>query len=161
MKRLAFAIGGLVGAAAVATTLLVATASGRSSAGITFRLIEKDQAFNFVDNPPTSRMHVASIGDAFTFKAALLSRSMKKSGTLVATCTVTSGGRRPTETCYGTCMLKGGQLVGVTSIREGQAANRIAIVGGTGSYVGARGEVMSVSRGENSPFSDDTVHLLP
>ena len=66
MKRLAFAIGGLVGAAAVATTLLVATASGRSSAGTTFHLVEKDQAFNFVDNPPTSAGHISSLGDAFT-----------------------------------------------------------------------------------------------
>src|SRR5438477_9672808 len=46
MKRLAFAIGGLFGAATVAPTLLVATASGRSSAGTTFHLVEKDQAFN-------------------------------------------------------------------------------------------------------------------
>ena len=160
MKRLAFAVGGLVGAAAVATTLLVATASGRSSAGTTFHLIEKDQAFNFVDNPPTSRTHNSSIGDAFTFKAQLLSRSMKPSGTLAATCTVTSGGRNPLETCFGTYMLAGGQLAGVTSIRN-HRVTRIAIVGGTGSYVGARGEVVSVSRGENSPFSDDTVHLLP
>jgi hypothetical protein len=85
---------------------------------------------------------------------------MKPSGTLVATCAVTSGGRNATETCYGTFMLKGGELVGVTSIRN-QRVTRIAIVGGTRAYVGARGEVVSVSRGENSPYSDDTVHLLP
>jgi hypothetical protein len=48
----------------------------------------------------------------------------------------------------------------VTSIRN-QRVTRIAIVGGTRAYVGARGEVVSVSRGENSPYSDDTVHLLP
>jgi hypothetical protein len=160
MKRLAFAIGGLVGAAAVATTLLVATASGRSSAGSTFHLVEKDQAFNFVDNPPTSAGHIPSLGDAFTFKAQLLSRGMKPSGTLVVSCSVTSGGRNPTETCFGTYMLRGGQLVGATTIRN-HRVNHIAILGGTGSYVGARGEITSISRGENSPFTDDTVHLLP
>jgi hypothetical protein len=37
----------------------------------------------------------------------------------------------------------------------------IAIVGGTGAYVGASGEIVSVSRGSNSPYSDDTIHLLP
>jgi hypothetical protein len=103
---------------------------------------------------------VASLGDTFSFKAALLSRSMKPSGTLVATCTVTSGGRNPTETCYGTFMLKGGELIGATTVRQGRTSH-IAILGGTGAYVGARGEVTSVSRGENSPFTDDTVHLLP
>jgi hypothetical protein len=100
------------------------------------------------------------LGDAFTFKALLLSKSMKPSGTLVVSCTVTSGGRNPTETCLGTYMLKAGQLVGATSIRNSRV-NHIAILGGTGAYEGARGEITTVSRGENSPFTDDTVHLLP
>jgi len=85
---------------------------------------------------------------------------MKPSGTLVVSCSVTSGGRNPTETCFGTYMLRGGQLVGATTIRN-HRVNHIAILGGTGSYVGARGEITSISRGENSPFTDDTVHLLP
>jgi hypothetical protein len=36
----------------------------------------------------------------------------------------------------------------------------IAVVGGTGAYEGVTGSVLSVSRGENSPFTDDTVHLI-
>jgi len=161
MTRLAFAIGVLVGAAVVATTLLVATASGRSSAGTTFHLIEKDQAFHYVDNPPVSSGHIASLGDLFTFKSALLSKAMKPSGMLVVSCTVTSGGRTATDTCFGTFMLKSGELVAVASVRGDHKVTHIAIVGGTGAYVGARGEVISVSRGENSNLTDDTIHLLP
>jgi hypothetical protein len=97
----------------------------------------------------------------FTFKSALLSKSMKPSGTLVVSCTVTSGGRTSTDTCFGTFMLKSGELVAVASVRGEPKVTHIAIVGGTGAYVGARGEITSVSRGENSPFTDDTVHLLP
>ena len=50
-----------------------------------------------------------------------------------------------------------------TAIKDhsGKIADHIAIVGGTGAYEGARGSVTSVSRGDNSPYSDDTVHLLP
>ena len=161
MNRLVLASGVLVGAAALAVTLLAATASGRSSAGVTFHLVEKDQAFDYVDNPPSLARHVPSQGDAFVFKASLLSRSMKQSGTLFGTCTITSGGRAPIETCLGTYNLAGGQIVGATSVRDQKLVKQIAIIGGTGAYAGARGEITSVSRGEDSPFSDDTVHLLP
>jgi hypothetical protein len=40
------------------------------------------------------------------------------------------------------------------------AATEVVIVGGTGVYRGATGYITSVSRGENSPFSDDTFHIL-
>ncbi len=57
-------------------------------------------------------------------------------------------------------MLKGGQLAAVTTIRAEERRQRIAIVGGTRAYAGARGEVISVDRGEDSPFSDDTIRLF-
>ena len=41
-----------------------------------------------------------------------------------------------------------------------ESVNQIAIVGGTGAYEGVTGSIASHSRGENSPFSDDTVHLI-
>ena len=36
----------------------------------------------------------------------------------------------------------------------------IAVVGGTGVYEGVTGSVKSVSRGQNSPYTDDTIHLI-
>ena len=163
MRRLAVGFGLLVAAAAIAATLLATVASGRSSAGTTIHLIEKSQAFHLVDNPPigVESTGVFSLGDTFALKSALLTRSMKPAGTLFATCTVTSGGRNAISTCYGTFALKGGQLAGITTIRVNGRVTRIAIVGGTGAYEGVRGEVTSISRGQNSPFSDDTIHLLP
>jgi hypothetical protein len=46
-------------------------------------------------------------------------------------------------------------------MREGDNPTNIAIVGGTGAYEGALGSIEAVSRGANSPYTDDTVHLLP
>src|SRR5262245_38021654 len=120
-----------VAAALAAVTLCVAGVAGaaKQTPGTTFHLVEKDEAFNFVDNKPTSSKHVASIGDMFA--------------------------------CSGTFMLAGGQLELQTSMRDGVNPTNIAIVGGTGAYEGALGSIKAVSRGENSPYTDDTVHLLP
>lgn len=41
----------------------------------------------------------------------------------------------------------------------GNAPNHVVIVGGTGVYNGATGSVLSISRGENSDYSDDTITL--
>jgi hypothetical protein len=46
-------------------------------------------------------------------------------------------------------------------MRDGTNPTNIAIVGGTGAYEGARGSIKATSRGDNSPYTDDTVHLLP
>jgi hypothetical protein len=162
MKRLVFLLGALVGAGAVAATLLVAGASGRSSGGVTFRVVEKNQAFHFIDNPPRGGpRQPPSQGDTFQIKSVLLTRSMRPAGTLVANCTVTNGGIKSISTCFGTFILKGGQLQLMVSAGFNGAVTRIAVVGGTGAYAGARGTVTSVSRGQNSPYSDDTVRLLP
>src|SRR5205809_169875 len=71
---------------------------------------------------------------------------------------LTAGG--VASTCYGTFGLKGGQLAGITTVRGEGRITRIAIVGGTGSYEGARGSVISVTRRSNDRFSDDTIHLI-
>jgi hypothetical protein len=74
---------------------------------------------------------------------------------------VTRGGNRGAGACYGTFFLKGGQLVGIAGIKfSGSGADQIAVVGGTGVYEGVTGSIVSRSRGDNSPFSDDTIHLL-
>ena len=74
---------------------------------------------------------------------------------------VTRGGERGAGTCYGTFLLKGGQLAGIAGINfAGGNVDHVAIVGGTGAYEGVTGSVVSRSRGENSRFTDDTIHLI-
>jgi hypothetical protein len=153
------AVLGLI-AVSVVTGVVAAAATATGSGVTTIHLVERDTAFHVVDNPPLSGENKPpSMGDVFAFTSELLTRSGKHAGTLHATCTVTSGGKRGVVTCFGTFGLKGGQLAGVATLGQTKT-DRIAIVGGTGIYAGARGEVISVSRGENSPFSDDTIRLL-
>jgi hypothetical protein len=49
--------------------------------------------------------------------------------------------------------------MGIAALSFGNVT-RVAIVGGTGVYQGVTGNVLSVSRGQNSPYSDDTFRLL-
>ena len=139
---------------------LASAARAEGSRVTMLHLVEKDSSFHFVDNPPRGMKAGPSAGDLFAFSAELLTRSGKHAGILHATCTVTTGGKHSVSTCLGTFGLKGGQLQAQTAITDGATADHIAIVGGTGVYVGVRGEVISVSRGQNLPFSDDTIRLL-
>src|SRR6185312_14866853 len=101
------------------------------------------------------------IGDEFTFTSELLTRSGKHAGLVEATCMIARGGKNASATCSGNFLLKGGQLAVMTAIGlSGNHTDQIAIVGGTGAYEGASGSIASHSRGENSPFSDDTVHIV-
>jgi hypothetical protein len=148
-------------AVAVATAAVAGVGRANTSTVLTFHLVEKDQSFHFIDNPPLNGENAPpSQGDAFVFTSELLTRSGKHAGTLNASCTATSGGRNGAVTCFGTFRLKGGQLAGITTVHGESRTTRVAIVGGTGVYAGARGEVISVDRGENSPFADDTFRLV-
>jgi hypothetical protein len=147
-------------AAAITVGLVAATASAGGSTVTTFHLVEKDQTFHFVNNTPSTKNARPAAGDQFVFTGELLTRTGKHAGTLHASCTITAGGNHMVSTCLGTFGLKGGQLQAQTTITDGAKADHIAIVGGTGVYAGTRGEVISVSRGKNSPFSDDTIRLL-
>jgi hypothetical protein len=152
-------------AALAAVALCVAGVAGaaKQTPGITFHLIEKDGGGNFVDNKPYAKgQHgPASIGDMFVFNSALLTPAHKHAGSLYAACTVARAGAQPSFVCNGTFTLAGGQLELQTAMLEGSKVTHIGIVGGTGAYEGARGSITAVSRGENSPYTDDTVHLLP
>src|SRR5438105_11773853 len=143
------------------TAVSVAAVSRNNISLTTLRLVEKPVSFHFIDQPPASGPNQPpSQGDSFVFVSSLWTRNGQRAGTLRATCIVTQGGPPQALTCYGTFGLKGGQLAGITTLRGESRTTRIAIVGGTGSYVGARGEVISVTRGsgDNAP-SDDTVRF--
>ena len=159
MKRLSAAL------AAVSLVLIAlpvaAGAAASTSKGLTFHLVEKQVAFNFIDNPPRQGFRQPPLlGDQFAFTSNLMTKSGSHAGTLDVTCTVTRGGIHATGPCSGVFAFKGGQLMAMARFSFGNAPTEVAIVGGTGVYRGATGYVTSVSRGENSPFSDDTFHIL-
>jgi hypothetical protein len=127
---------------------------------VTIHLVEKSAGFNFIDNPPRQGFNSPPlIGDSLALTSNLLTRGGAHAGTLEATCTVTRGGVHTRGACYGVFALKGGQIAGITLLPPTNVTH-VAVVGGTGVYEGVTGSVISVSRGENSPFADDTVHLI-
>jgi hypothetical protein len=136
-----------------------AGASTGSTRAITLHLVEKQFGFNYIDNPPRQgRNQPPLMGDEFVFSSELQTRSGQHVGWLDATCIITRGGVHGHGPCYGVFSLKGGQLVGMAAFSESNVTN-IAVTGGTGAYAGATGTVRSVSRGDNSPFTDDTFSL--
>ena len=167
MKRLLAAVC-LVG---VAVLVVVLTASGSSNSAarsaapaakksVTLHLVEKSVGFNFIDNPPRQGPNSPPlIGDQFAFTSNLLTKGGAHAGTLEATCTVTRGGDRTRGPCYGIFAFKAGQIAGIANLSPGNVTH-IAVVGGTGVYEGVSGSITSVSRGENSLFTDDTIHLI-
>jgi hypothetical protein len=147
---------------AAATTVPGAGAHPATHA-LTLHLVEKSFGFNFVDNPPRQgRNEPPLIGDTFAFTSDLLTRGGQHAGHLEVTCTVTRGGMNGYSACSGIMALAGGQLALMALAPTGSdaAVTEIAIVGGTGAYEGATGSVRSVSRGNNSRFSEDTLHVI-
>jgi hypothetical protein len=158
LKRLSVAFAAvLVALAAMSVAAGAATSTAKS---YTFHLVEKQVAFNFIDNPPRQGAHQPPrIGDQFAFTNDLLTKSGARAGTVSASCTVAVGGIHASGPCSGVAALKGGQLMVMARFTYSNAPNEIVILGGTGVYRGASGYVTSVSRGENSPYSDDTFHI--
>jgi hypothetical protein len=150
----------LAAVCAVVIAVPVAASAATSSKSFTFHLVEKQVAFNLIDNPPRQGFNQPPlIGDQFAFTSNLMAKSGSHAGTLDVTCTVTRGGIHATGPCSGVFSFKGGQLMGIARFSFSNAPTEVAIVGGTGVYRGATGYISSVSRGENSPFSDDTFHI--
>jgi hypothetical protein len=123
-------------------------------------LVEKQVGFNYIDNPPRGGANEPPlIGDEFVFTSELMTKSGARAGHLEATCMISRGGVNSSGPCYGLFALKGGQIAGMALLNQSNTTH-VAIVGGTGVYEGVTGTVTSVSRGQNSPYTDDTVHLI-
>jgi Dirigent-like protein len=157
----------LVAASAVAAP----TGSAQAPGPTTLSLYEPANggSFKIVDNAPRSpvsnpesRKYRFSVGDEFIFSNPVLD---KKGGSKVATlyvkATVVSGKTFASVNTLSNVVLAfndGSQLhaAGVFSFSKDV---RIAITGGTGIYIGARGQVVSHSNADDS--SQDTITLLP
>jgi hypothetical protein len=83
----------------------------------------------------------------------------KLSGHINVFYVATTGGANAFVDCTGIFTLAGGTLVGVAAVRpNSHGPTRVAITGGTGSYGGARGSILSVptSRTRASPTTRST-----
>jgi hypothetical protein len=151
----AAAVAGL--AVALVVSVAAATAARKT---VTFHLVEKQVGFNYIDNPPhQGPQQPPLIGDEFAFTSELMTKSGARAGHLEATCMVTRGGTNSSGPCYGVFGLAGGDITGIALLNQ-TSTTHIAVVGGTGVYEGVTGSITSVSRGQNSPYTDDTVHLV-
>jgi hypothetical protein len=146
-------------ASVVFATVSLAAGGSKRTTGTTMRLIEQDQSFNFV--PVGQREgNIAKPGDLATFTNYLTTMTGKRVGRTYASCVATTGGKNPALQCTGTFVLPAGTLTGSALIQAGgKSVQRIAILGGTGAYEGARGSILSVPKTQKT--SIDTVHLLP
>ena len=153
-------------AASVGVGILTAAGGAQAPGERTFKLIEEEGTFGFVDNPPRARSRrnpSLSAGDTVAITSRLFDEANRRVGTLHAVCTVTRAGRnfaRASLHCSGTFLLRDGTLALSVTFRGAEAAQAgVAVVGGTGAYEGARGSVSS--RGLPGDRTEDTVHLLP
>jgi len=165
--------------AAVGIGLVAATGSAQNPGqgqgqgqGRTIVLYEKDEAgsFRFVDAKPFTRVsrrgpRKISVGDALVLGIPLFSdaAATQRAGRLRVHCLAMNASRRfdrVSYMCDGIYTLQGGTLAVSALVRvpEGAATFRLAVVGGTGAYEGANGQVTieDPERGN----SKDTIHLV-
>ena len=148
----------LAAALGVALGLAATPAVAQSPQVLTFKETNKGSTFKFVDNAPRGRR--PSVGDVLVFSEPLVSDSGARRGTLRATCTLTGSSTRSTPAiCFGVFALKEGHLAVVVSTANLDASTvEGVVVGGTRSYLGARGTFSSKN---TKSGSNDTVTLLP
>jgi hypothetical protein len=160
---LAIGMAAAVGLPASASTSPPTPVVGRT---ITLYEIEKGSTFGFVDNAPKTTLgphgepRLLSAGDQIVFSSPVQNAARRPVGRLSATCTVTRAGSLRTnfEVCTGAFKLRGGDLLLAATTKGVPQRVEIAVVGGTGSYVGARGSMVSTT---TKTGSTDVIHLLP
>lgn len=133
----------LVAALAVALTLTV-TAAGAASAGTPKNGMYSVHfsPFNLVDTGKPGM----SAGDVIV-SSDLLFQKGKKVGRAALTCTITAP-KVPEGTCSITWALPGGTVSG-QFLNSPPPRKTVAITGGTGTYVGARGQAVVVELGKD------------
>jgi hypothetical protein len=145
VKRLAICLS--VACAGLVTAVAVVATSGAQQSGpptgtLDFVVPERGSKFKFVDNPPLRK---ESAGDMAILTGHLRGANGASQGRFQAYFVATKGGdfdRAFRGQVSGTFMLPAGDIVieGVTD--DKRATEPLPIVGGTGSYAGARGVVV-------------------
>jgi hypothetical protein len=152
--------------AAAVGAFAVANVFAGSAGERTIRLVERGGTFGFVDNAPTGneRTKLISAGDFSAGTVKLYDKSGKRAGSLHVVCVATVSGQEVHAKfqCNGTVQLADGTLAlsALNERRADQDVDHIAVVGGTGAYRGARGNLVATSRPSGN-VSDDVIRLLP
>jgi allene oxide cyclase len=133
-----------------------AASSGGGAEPQTITLIDKTVAQQFVDLGAKG----FSVGDEFIFTSRLwnLARTQRL-GVLHGVCTVDSTAGQGSAHCVGTAHLRGGTLEFAGEGSNGPVSV-FAITGGTGRFIGARGQVTSRSLNAQDTISRDVIRLV-
>lgn len=157
----------LIGVAAVSAVAAVAFTGNAQTGGRTIVLKETTAGslLNFIDNPPRSRERRgaprASLGDQLALSTRLLDAAGGRAGRLEATCTTVKPGRVQDGAvflCAAVAHLADGDIFLATRFTPANGPSDVhgALTGGTGAYLGARGDVTMTG----AP-STDTFTILP
>lgn len=122
----------------------------------TLHLVEKGGGLSVVDNPPKAKHQFDfSPGDIVVVTRDVFEASGNRAGSLRLVCVATTA---TTQHCSGTETLPGGtlELAGVSSPAP---STTVAVLGGTGTYAGARGSSLSADRKGSSDIADQTITL--
>jgi len=155
------AVAGAALAALAAAFALPALGGAQTSGARDVTVRDKVRAVKFIHHARSARGERLAMGDRVITRQALFNESDHRIGTLFTDCA--NVGRKAqvfnaTLQCTSIYRLGGGQVVsqGVVRLGSGPASVRIAIVGGTGAYRSAGGEV-----GAGAPVRGyDTVDVL-
>ncbi len=140
MRRTALFV--VLGLACLATLAhLGAAAQQPAPPSGTLELVQRDREtrFTMVDLPPRQgNRRLPTPGDVAVISGPMRSASNRRVGRVQAHFTAVSRGRRFAAEVTGTFLLRRGNIMIQGPIGEGRV-DRLAIVGGTGVYAGARG----------------------
>jgi hypothetical protein len=136
MRRLTPIITALITVAAIgAATAIAATDTSTQTTTMTLRAQQVAKSLRFVDNAPRGE----SAGDTVSFSEDLYAGNARV-GFSEVTGTLVDSKRHDANNLSGTLIFRDGTIV-LQGTGLGQApTQRVAIVGGTGAYAGARGQ---------------------
>jgi hypothetical protein len=138
-----------------AAALLIAGAGASTAAtplpSLRMHLVEREAGVHFVDTGKRG----LSAGDRNVIRSEILDPQGHHAGRGDIDCVVTGVGKHLGGVCHGVLTLADGQIVAEFAWDRTGTATRQAIVGGTGRYLGMRGQAVVDTSGsdEREPFT--------
>lgn len=142
MKRMLVGAMLIIAATFAVVAAAIAAPSGSEAGMQTLTFVETATSFTHVDNPPRN---VFGQGDYVVYTVVgTRPQSTERLGTGTGQCTQHSktGAKKVIMFCTSTFSLAGGQIVLAGSVVDEAKRNVVAVIGGTGSYRGARGQAV-------------------